>query len=68
MTKKTQQTEDTPYILSKWRDYKRYACRLCAFDTLEREKFVSHFASIHPPLEVIDMDPPAAPLEELVEE
>ena len=41
-------------ILGSWRGVEQYRCRLCQFDTLEKEKFIDHFANMHPPLEVIE--------------
>lgn len=37
-----------------WRGHTQYQCRLCAFNTLEEQQFVDHFANMHPPLEIID--------------
>lgn len=48
-------SEDKPAI-NKWRGQKRYACRLCAFDTLEEAKFIEHFAKAHAPFRVIEGD------------
>jgi hypothetical protein len=41
-------------ILGSWRGVEQYRCRLCQFDTLEKQQFIDHFANMHAPLEVID--------------
>jgi hypothetical protein len=46
-------TEPTP-IRGVWAGRDVYRCRLCPFDTLEEAKFIHHFATMHPPLEIID--------------
>ena len=66
--KKTEEIEGV--LLGNWRGVVQYRCRLCPFDTLDRQRFIEHFAAMHPPLEVIDgfvpADPPVG--ETLVEE
>lgn len=47
-------TKDSTPELLKWRKHKVFRCRLCAFDSLDKEKFEDHFAKAHPPLRVID--------------
>lgn len=44
---------DTPQELT-WRGVTVYRCRLCAFDTTEREKFEDHFRKVHAPFQIID--------------
>lgn len=41
-------------LVGNWRGVVQYRCRLCPFDTLNRERFLEHFATVHPPLEVIE--------------
>lgn len=41
-------------IVGAWKGVPVYRCRLCPFDTLERQTFIDHFARAHPPLEVIE--------------
>ncbi|MCG3176907.1 MAG: hypothetical protein MOGMAGMI_01871 [Candidatus Omnitrophica bacterium] len=48
-------------LLGSWRGMVQYRCRLCPFDTLDRQRFIEHFANVHPPLEVIDGFAPADP-------
>ena len=55
-------------IVGSWRGVEKYSCRICAYDTLEKAKFIYHFSNMHPPLEVIDgvplpPEPEAPPLE-----
>lgn len=52
-------------IIGSWRGVQQYRCRLCEYDTLERQKFEDHFRLVHPPLEVIDgyKEPEPEPLE-----
>lgn len=46
-------TPDTPKELT-WRGHTVYRCRLCAFDSTEREKFEDHFRKVHAPFQIID--------------
>jgi hypothetical protein len=44
-----------------WAGQTVYRCRLCDYDTLEETKFVYHFATVHPPLEILDGGEAEAP-------
>lgn len=62
--------DPTP-ITGDWRGETLYKCRLCQFDTLEEPKFIAHFASTHPPLEILDgglIDPAPEPEPEPIAE
>lgn len=54
--------DPTP-LNATWRGAPLYRCRLCSFDTMEEQKFIDHFASMHPPLEIIDGGLSDAPAE-----
>lgn len=53
-------TDSKPEIL-KWKKQKVYRCRLCAFDTLHKDTFERHFATVHPPLQIIKGNKQAEP-------
>ena len=41
-------------LLGSWKGLTAYRCSQCNYDTLEKAKFIDHYARAHPPLEVID--------------
>lgn len=61
--KKTTVDEPEGVVLGKWRGYRQYTCSVCGWDTLDRAKFIDHFATLHPPLEVIEGFKEAPPAE-----
>lgn len=69
MTKATPKHAQPPEgaAVSAWRGYQRYACTKCEYDTLDRTKFVDHWAAAHPePLD--DFAEAAAPVAETLAE
>lgn len=45
--------DDAPKLM-KWRGKSMFRCRLCSFDSLDKQKFEDHFAKVHAPFRVIE--------------
>jgi len=37
------------YEIGKWREFKKYSCKLCPYETLNEEDMINHIEQFHMP-------------------